>query len=366
MRNKAIDGIGRFTIESLPHIIKAHPEIEFIILCDKNFNEDYFDFPNVKKKYVFPPYRHSLLYFFYFEVVLPVVLNRIKPDLFVSMEGFLSLRSKCRQLPVIYDLNFEHYPQDLPFKNRIYFRTFFKKFAKKATRIATISEHSKQDIASSYHIDPSVIDNVSCGVTQTFAELSRHEKQITINKYSNGLPYFFFVGSMHPRKNIIRLLQAFENFKKIAPSPHNLILAGHILWDDESIKQILNASSVKANIIFTGRVSDDVLRSLLGASACLTFVPTFEGFGLPIVEAFQAGVPVICSNTTSMPEVAGNACLQVDPFDVLAIASAMKRISEDEDLRSRLIVAGHERKKMFTWHNTASLFYDSMRKAALI
>lgn len=363
LRNKQIDGIGNFTIQTLQPLIKAHPEIEFIILCDKNFTEDYFDFPNVSKQHVFPALRHPLLYFFYLEVIIPAVLKKIKPDLFISMDGFLSLRSDVPQLPVIYDLNFEHYPKDLALKNRIYFRTFFPKFAKKAARIATISEYSKQDIVDIYKIDPSLIDNVSCGIKSNFNPLNDVEKKATTLKYTSGFNYFFFVGSMHPRKNIVRLLLAFNQFKQQSGSDFKLVLSGHILWDDVSISDVLKNSPYRNDIVFTGRVTDQELKLLLGAAYCLTFVPTFEGFGLPIVEAFQAGVPVICSNTTSMPEVAGDACILVDPFNIAEISSAMKKITENDDLNKTLIVKGHERKTIFTWENTAALFYTCISKA---
>ena len=362
LRNKQLDGIGNFTIETLRPLIIAHPEIEFLILCDKDFTENYFDYPNVKKAYIFPALRHPVLYLFYFECIIPAFLKKHKPDLFVSMDGFLSLSSKCRQLPVIYDLNFEHYPKDLKLKNRIYFRFFFKRFAKKAVRIATISEYSKKDIANLYNINPGKIDNVSCGIKDKFQPLSEIEKTNTRKKYSAGENYFFFVGSMHPRKNISRLLLAFNAFKLNSGSPFKLILAGHILWDDEGIKKILDESTYKRDIIFSGRVTDEELKLLLGSAWCLTFIPTFEGFGLPIVEAFQAGVPVICSNTTSMPEVAGNAAIQVNPFDINEIVKAMEKLNENNLLRNELITNGFQRKNLFTWEKTASLLYECIMK----
>jgi len=191
LRNKKIDGIGNFTIETLRPLIIAHPSIEFQILCDKNFTEDYFDFPNAKKYHIFPPYRHPLLYLFYMEIVVGFFLKKHKPDLFLSMEGFLCLSAKCKQLPIIYDLNFEHQPQDLPFRNRIYFRTFYPKFANKATRIATISIYSKKDISETYKISLNKIDNVSCGIKENFYPLNDNLKQLTRDSYTKGAEYFF-------------------------------------------------------------------------------------------------------------------------------------------------------------------------------
>ena len=361
LRNKKIDGIGNFTIETLRPLISTHPEIEFQILCDKNFTEDYFDFPNAKKYHIFPPYRHPLLYLFYMEIVVGFFLKKHKPDLFISMEGFLCLSTKCKQLPIIYDLNFEHQPEDLPFRNRIYFRTFYPKFANKATRIATISEYSKKDISETYKISLTKIDNVSCGVKENFYPLKDDLKQATREKYTNGAEYFFFIGSMHPRKNIVRLLQAFEIFKKESNAPIKLILAGNIFWGDETVQAVISTMTAKNDVVFTGRLSDDELVNLLGSAFALSFIPTFEGFGLPIVEAFQSEVPVICSNTTSMPEVAGNAALMVDPFSINDIAEKMNILWTEQFLKKDLIEKGRLQKNNFTWKRTSELLFESIR-----
>ena len=361
LRNKKIDGIGNFTIETLKPLISAHPEIDFQILCDKNFTEDYFDFPNVTKHHILPPYRHPVLYLFYMEIVVGLFLKKHKPDLFLSMEGFLCLSTKCRQLPIIYDLNFEHQPQDLPFRNRIYFRTFYPKFARKATRIVTISEYSKNDIADTYKIPSNKIDNVSCGVKENFYPLDDDLKQITRDRYTKGAEYFFFIGSMHPRKNIVRLLQAFELFKKESNAPLKLVLAGNIFWGDEIVQAVISKMTAKDDIVFTGRINDDDLVNLLGSAFALTFVPTFEGFGLPIVEAFQSDVPVICSSTTSMPEVAGNAALMVDPLNVNDIAEKMAQVWNNQLLRKELIEKGRLQKNLFTWKRTSELLYKSIQ-----
>ena len=361
LRNKKIDGIGNFTIETLRLLISAHPEIKFQILCDKNFTEDYFDFPNAKKYHIFPPYRHPLLYLFFMEIVVGFFLKKHKPDLFLSMEGFLCLSTNCKQLPIIYDLNFEHQPEDLPFRNRIYFRTFYPKFARKATRIVTISEYSKNDIADTYKIPLNKIDNVSCGVKENFSLIDDKLRQITRDRYTKGAEYFFFIGSMHPRKNIVRLLQAFELFKKKSNAPLKLVLAGNIFWGDESVQAVISTMNAKDDIVFTGRISDDELVNLLGSAFALTFVPTFEGFGLPIVEAFQSDVPVICSSTTSMPEVAGNAALMVDPLNIEDIADKMKLLWNDKLLVQELIDKGRLQKNLFTWKRTSELLYKSIQ-----
>ncbi|MBX2939231.1 MAG: glycosyltransferase family 4 protein [Ferruginibacter sp.] len=364
LRNKQLDGIGNFTVETLQRMMVSHPEVEFLLLCDKNFNEPYFDFPNVIIYRKLPPYRHPALYVWYMETVVRRFLKKHRPDVFLGMEGFLSLGSSCKQLPIIYDLNFEHYPKDHTLKNRWYYRTFFKRFARKATRIATISTYSKQDIVQWYGVDADKIDNVSCGIKAKFQPLQPDVIQETRNNYTHGAPYFFFVGSMHPRKNIVRLLQAYALFRERSNEPVKLVLSGHILWDDASIQAVMRSHPYAQDVVFTGRVSDDTLKCLLGSALALTFVPTFEGFGLPIVEAFQSEVPVICSNTTSMPEVAGDAALLVDPFHPEDIAAAMQTIQQDEGLRKRLIALGSIQKQQFTWQRTADLLFQCIKKTA--
>jgi glycosyltransferase involved in cell wall biosynthesis len=364
LRNKNIDGIGYFTINTISRIIRDHPEVHFQILCDRHFTEPYFDFDNVSKHRIFPALRHPLLYVFYMELVLPFFLRKHRPDLFVSAEGFLSLFSSCPQLPIIYDINFEHRPKDLAWKNRVYFRFFFKRFARKAKRIATISEYSKQDIADTYRIDPGKIDNVSCGINSNFSPLTPSAIAEVRNKWSAGKPYFFFVGSMHPRKNIRRLIEAFTLFKKRTGSDIKLILAGTIFWSRSEIESTYTNSACKDDILFTGRLSDHDLQQVLGAAFALSFVPVFEGFGLPIVEAMQSGVPVICSNVTSMPEVAGDAAILVDPFRVESIAVAMETISKNDSLRMELVEKGFRQKALFSWDNTARRLWDCMCKTA--
>lgn len=362
LRNKKLDGIGYFTVNAIAELIKDHPEVTFQILCDKKFTESYFDFPNVTKHKIFPALRHPVLYVFYMDVVLPLFLKKHKPDILVSMDGFLSLLSGCKQVPIIYDINFEHKPQDIKLKNRIYYRFFFKRFAHKAKRIATISEYSKTDIATYYKLDPDLIDNVSCGINSNFFPLNDLQAKEVREKWSGGKQYYFFVGSMHPRKNIKGLIDAFNLFKKDTGSDFKLILAGSILWSQTAIEDTYVNSPFKDDIIFTGRLSDEELQKVLGASYALSFVPIFEGFGLPIVEAFQSGVPVICSNVTSMPEVAGDAALMVNPFNIQEIAAAMKKLSGDNALREDLIAKGHIQKKLFSWNRTAGLIWNCIKK----
>jgi glycosyltransferase involved in cell wall biosynthesis len=361
LRNRNLDGIGNFTVQVLKNLIENHPEQRFDILVDAKFVDEYFDYSNVVLHHIFPSLRHPLLYIFFLEARLPLYLLKIKPSLVVAMDGFLSLSSNTVQLPVIYDLNFEHYPENLPWRNRVYYRSFFSRFARKAKRIITISEYSKMDIVKTYKIDKNKVDNVSCGISSYFFPCTENEKNQTKEKYAEGCEYFFFAGTMHPRKNILRLIQAFDKFKKSNENNIKLVLAGNIMWDDNSIREVAENSAVKKDVILTGRVSNEQMRLLMGSAWALVFVPLFEGFGLPIVEAWQCGVPVICSNATSIPEVAGDAAIVVDPFNINEIAGAMQTMMNNE-VHDHYMSAGQKRKDLFSWSRTAALFWNSIQK----
>ncbi len=363
LRNKKLDGIGYVTVNTIPKIIKNNPDVQFQILCDKGYTENYFDFPNVTHHKIFPALRHPVLYVFFMEIVLGFFLRKHKPDALISTDGYLCLNSAVKQIPIICDINFEHKPEDLPFRNRVYFRIFFSRFARKATRIATISEYSKQDIVDTYKIAANKIDNISCGIDSKFSVIDEQQKNATKAKYSNGVEYFFFVGSMHPRKNIKKLIEAFNLFKQKTNSDFKLLLGGSILWQSSDFKNEYEQSKFRDDIIFLGRLSDEDLKLVLGSAYCLAFAPIFEGFGLPIVEAFEAGVPVICSNVTSMPEVAGNAALLFNPFNVDEITDAMITISNDKNLAKELVIKGHQQKLKFSWDNTANLLWQTTLKS---
>lgn len=360
LRNRQLDGIGNYTVQTLGEMIRHHPEQQFDILVDKKFENKYFNFPNVKLHYFFPPYRHPLLYVLYLEILLPLYLKKIKPALILSMDGFLSLASSYPQVPVIYDLNFEHYPENLPWRNRVYYRFFFPKFVRKAVHIVTISNYSKEDIIKTYQAPAEKIDNISAGISSYFFPCTEDEKAQIKNKFTNGYEYFFFAGTMHPRKNIPGLIKAFTQFKEKNKNNMKLVLAGHIMWDDNTIKNLLDNNPFKNDIILTGRVSDEELRLLLGSAWCLAFVPMFEGFGLPIVEAWRCGVPVICSNVTSMPEVAGDAAITVDPFNAEDIAEAMQQMT-NPSVHEKYILLGQKRKDFFSWERTANHFWESIK-----
>jgi glycosyltransferase involved in cell wall biosynthesis len=361
IKNK-LEGIGWFTYESLKRICNNHKEHEFFFIFDRPWHDDFIFSDNITPLFTGPPARHPVLYYTWFEHRLPRVLKKINADLLFSPDGYLPLKHDIKTVNVFHDLNFEHYPHDVPLAERLYYRHFFPKFAHKATRIATVSDYSRQDIVQTYGVPAQKIDVVYNGANPAYQPLERNTKQEIIKKYSGGKPYFVFVGALHPRKNLINLFKAYDIFRKQHNQPVNLLIVGARMWWTKSIEHAYKSMIFKEDVIFTGRLSMDELTQVLGAALALTYVSYFEGFGIPIVEAFYANTPVITSNVTSMPEVAGDAAMLINPFSPNSIAEAMLSIAGDPNLRKSLIMKGQHRRKSFSWDLTAERLWQTIEK----
>jgi len=357
-----LDGIGRFADETLRIITTKHPEHEFLFYFDRKPDEQFIYNQNVKPFVLQPPARHPFLFLAWFEASLPLHFMRSKPDVFLSPDGFLSLTTKVKSVGVIHDLNFEHFPEDIPYLVRKYYSNMFPRFARKASRIATVSEYSKSDIANTYHIDPDKIDVVYNGAGSIFKPLQLTDKEATKQIFSHGKDYFFFIGTLHPRKNLVNLFKAFDQFKKTDTEGRKLVLAGARMWWTDEIRLAYEGMEHRDDVIFTGRVTDDELASLMASALALTYVSYFEGFGIPILEAFHCDTPVITSNVTSMPEVAGNAAVLIDPFSITAIADAMQKMSSDSGFREKLIVEGRLQREQFSWERTAEKLWECVER----
>ncbi len=357
-----MEGIGYFTYETMSRITKAHPEHTFLFLFDRPFSTEFIFTDNIIPVVVPPPARHPILWYLWHEEALPRVFRKYKPDAFIGTDGYLTLNTKVPSLAVFHDISFEHYPSDLPFFNRIYYRHYFPKFAKHAKRIAAVSEFTKADVIQKYKVEADKIDVVYNGVSDRFKPLDKIESESVRQKYTNGKPYFLFIGSIHQRKNISNLLAAFDSFKKSNVSNLHLVFAGNKRWWTSEMETVFQSMSWKADVVFTGRLSEEELIRITGAAFALTYISTFEGFGIPIIEGMKADIPVLTSNVTSMPEVAGDAALLCDPFSVDSIASGMQKLFADPELRNSLIAKGRLRRDFFTWTKTADGLWKSVEE----
>lgn len=357
-----LEGIGWFTCQTVERIVRSHPEHEFFFFFDRTYDPSFVFAPNVTPVVVHPQARHPILFYIWFEWSIPAMLRKYKIDLFLSTDSFMSLNARIPTCLVVHDLAFEHYPEHYVFAQRWYWRHFSPLFARCATRIAAVSEFTRQDVIKRYGVDPAKIDLVCNGAHSDYRPLTIEEREETKKKYAEGCEYFVFAGALHPRKNIVNLLKAFAAFKKRQKTNMKLVIVGRLAWKYEEVEQLRREMLFRDEVKWVGYMNVDELSKVIGAAYVLVYASLFEGFGIPILEALQCDVPAIVSNTSSMPEVAGDAGLMVDPNDVEDIAAKMHMLYKDEALRKRLIENARIQRQRFSWDLAATRLWDTMMK----
>ncbi|MBK7692235.1 MAG: glycosyltransferase family 4 protein [Bacteroidetes bacterium] len=360
-----LEGIGWFTNEILKRVVQKHPEHEFIFFFDRPYDQQFIFARNVTPIVLSPPARHPFLWYIWFEWSIRRALTRYKADLFISTDGFLSLSTKIPTLLVVHDLAFEHYPQHLPFKFRYYLQKYTPKFVQKAKHIVTVSTYSKQDLIDTYQVQEDKISIVYNGANELYRPLGYEEKKAVKETYSGGCEYFVFAGALHPRKNIVNLLKAFALFKKKQRTDMKILIIGRFAWNSDEIKETIENHPFKSDVVHLDYMQVEELSKVIGAAYGITFVSLYEGFGIPVLEAIKCHVPGIVSNVTSIPEVAGNTCLYVNPTDVADIAEKMRIFYKDEHLRGQLVLACQEQAQKYDWEKSAFTFYDVLQEKML-
>lgn len=355
-----LEGFGWFTHEVVKRIVQNNPEHEFYFFFDRKYDSKFIYEDNVTPIVINPPARHPFLYYLWFEFGVKKALRKHNIDVFLSPDGYLSLGSDVKQIPVIHDLSFVHYPEDLPFLNEKYVNHYFPKFAKKASKIITVSEYSKSDIEKSFGISEDKITVAHNGIGDFFQPILEEKKKETRSKFTNGKEYFLFVSALQPRKNVTKLFEAFDQFKKETKSDVKLLMVGEKYWWNKEIKQVFDAMTYQSEVIFTGHIQAEDLKNVYGAGLALTYVSYFEGFGIPLVEAMKCELPIISSDKTSLPEVGGEAAIYVNPFSTEDIKNGMLRIFKDQSLREELIENGKSRAQLFSWDKTAKIVWDTI------
>ncbi len=358
-----LDGLGWFTNETIKRITKSHPEHQFVFFFDRKFSDEFIFSDNVIP-YVIPPQaRHPLLWYLWFEHSVSYALKKCKADVFVSPEGLLCTRTKIPQVSVIHDLNFEHYPQFLPANVAAYYKKWMRRSAQIAKHLGTVSEFSKHDLMKTYDLPDSKIDVVYNGANEMYKPVGDKIKEEVKSEFTNACDYFLFVGSLHPRKNVINMLCAFDKFKAETGSTVKFLVVGKKQWWNNEIQSTFEKLQFKDEIIFTGRLDAPMLSKVTASALAMVYVSLFEGFGIPVIEAMSCNTPVITSNITSMPEVAGNAAMLVNPVDVNEITAAMKKIFSDTTFRNNLVEKGIAQHKNFSWDKTANCLWQIIEKA---
>lgn len=358
-----LEGVGWFSYEVMRRLVAAHPEHEFIFFFDRPYDESFIFGKNVTPVVLFPPARHPVLWLWWFEWSIPRALKKYQADVFLSLDGYCSLRSNLPAVMVTHDIAYLHMRRQIPAKFRMYSDLFVPLYLARAERIVTVSDYSKQDILRHFPMPEKKVSTACNGVREVFVPLPEAQKREVRNQYAAGEEYFFYIGSVHPRKNVPRLIQAFDAFKKETQASMKLLIGGRFAWQTGEVKTAYESAQFKNDIIFLGFVPDEELPRLTGAALALTYVSLFEGFGVPILEAMHCDVPVLTSNVSSMPEIAGEAGLLVNPLDVVEIAVGMQQLYENPNLRKHLIEKGKLQRQKFSWEKAAKVVWQNILQA---
>jgi glycosyltransferase involved in cell wall biosynthesis len=356
LKNK-LEGIGWYTYEVLQRLVESHPNDEFIFLFDRPYQPDFVFGKNVTPVVLFPQARHPLLFIWWFEWSVSRALKHYKVDVFMSPDNFLCLNTSVPTLLVVHDMAYKHFGDNDKWINRLYYQYFMPKFIKKAAHIVTVSNFVAADLGTENKV--SIAYN---GCRKEFTPLSIEAQSAIKQQYTEGYDFFLFVGAVHPRKNVHRLIAAFEAFKKQSLSPLKLVICGRFAWQTGVVKSAFQEAQFKKDIIFTGYIPNQEVPKLTASAYAVVYTSIFEGFGLPILEAMNCDVPVVTSNITAMPEVAGNAALLVNPESISEIANALQELAENTQLRQDLIEKGRIQREKFSWDKTAHGVYQSLLK----
>lgn len=357
-----LEGIGRFTCESLRRITQQHLEHRFVFLFDRPYDPDFIFAPNITPIVLPPPARHPFLWYAWFEIAIPIALRRLQPDLFLSPDGYCSLRSNAKTLLVVHDLAYEHYPDQVPNLVRRYYQYFVPRYCHRAQAIATVSDYTNRDIHRLYGIEISKMTTVYNGTNGEYRPLSKTEKNVAKQKYAQNCDYFLFVGAIHPRKNLANILCAYDQFKEQTDNSIKMLIAGRRAWQSQEAFTVYNNMQHQSDVLFLGHLETTELANVMGGAFALVYTSLFEGFGIPIIEAMSCQVPVITSNVSSMPEVAGDAALLVNPHEVDSICQAMLQLYHSKNLRQQLANRGAIQCQKFSWQQTADKLWQIAEK----
>lgn len=289
---------------------------------------------------------------------LSLEMMRKQPNVLFIPAHILPLFPPRHSVVMLHDLGFDHFPELYKWTDKVYHR-YAVRFAKLfATHILTPSEFTRQDLHKKYGIPLKKMTTVYHGFDPKDFHAAGNEKS------PRDVPYFYFVGRLEHKKNISRMLQAFSEFKQKTGLPHKFLLAGKQAHGYEAIQQTYDSlpKEVQKDIEFLGFTPQDKATEYLRHAEALVFTTLFEGFGIPALEGFASGTPVITSNTTSMPEVVGDAAITVDPTSVKQIADAMENIAVNKKLRKELIEKGNEQYKKFSWEKAAKETLEVLEK----
>lgn len=298
--------------------------------------------------------------FLWDHLLLPLALQRDHLDLVIYPKGTIPLWSPASAVPIMLDLGY-FYPALNAYKpaNTLYTRQAMKFAARNSAVLFTISEFTRQDVIRLLNVEPSRAFNIYGAASDQYQRVNDAARLEAVRqKYSLPEIFIFYPTSLSPRKNFPRLLEAFENI--LEKIPHHLYFTGQMSWNTKGLDKQLERLSARVHRM--GYVPAEDMAAVYSLAQFAIYPSLFEGLGLPILEAFQCGTPLLASDQTSIPEVAGDAALIVYAYSAKSIAQGILKMASDSNLRQRLVSAGYKQAKLFTWEKSVKVLLDALEE----
>ena len=342
-------GIGTYIRNLLRHLSRLDTTTEYVMLCREEDSTMAPELgPNFRAVTETAP-SYSLRE----QISLPLDLRREHADLFHAPHYVLPPLTPCRSVVTIHDCIHLRFPQYLP--NRIgyaYARSSLWAATHRANRVLTVSEASKRDILRYFRIPESRIDVIYNGIDERFKQPPAAEEVERVReRYQLNDPFVLYAGNIKPHKNLERLIEAFDMFRRRGFEGVKLLIIGDEISKYATLRRAVHRHKIHKHVRFFGFVPDETLAVLYRLATVFVFPSLYEGFGLPPLEAMASGTPVVTSNVSSLPEVVGDAAVLIDPYEPEAIAEAIYRVFTDEGLRQELKARGIARARHFSWDN---------------
>jgi len=349
-------GIGSYLIHLIEALLEIDQKNHYVIFIDKKLRESHpvslWEQENLhKEKVAVPAVRPGQ------QLVIPFKLNGKNVDIYHYPHFDLPLLQNNDSVITIHDLKYIIAPGFFPEFSLIkkkYMNFFYRLAGRRARKIIVVSESTRNDLIKLFKIPGEKIAVIPLAASGEFRP-AKNKESIDMKLTERGInnKYFLVIGERRPHKNLVRIIEAFSIFKERCKEKYNLVLVGKKYANYSEPEQKITALNLNNDVILAGYVSDDWLPIYYQGAEALIFTSLYEGFGIPIAEAMACGTPVITSNISSMPEVAGNAALYVDPYDSEAIAEKMELLVKNMVLSKELKQKGVKQAKKFNWHRTA-------------
>jgi len=355
-------GIGTYVRNLLRHLSRLDRATEYVVLCRL---DDCFEVQQLGENFRAVP-ESAPGYSVREQVLIPRDLRRERADLFHSPHYVLSPLTPCKSVVTIHDCIHLRFPQYLP-NQRLgyaYAKSFLWLATHRSNRILTVSEASKRDILEYFNVPPQKIDVIYNGIDERFGNPPADEDVVRVReRYQLDDPFILYAGNIKPHKNLGRLIEAFHVLRASGSEFESvkLVIIGDEIAKYAALRHAVHRHKLHKHVRFFGFVPARTLAILYRLAAVFVFPSLYEGFGLPPLEAMASGTPVVTSNVSSLPEVAGDAAILVDPYDVSSIVDGVRRVLTDPVLADELRQKGLARARDFSWERSVARTHDIYR-----